>query len=81
MSKRVIEFVSLINVYFAPMTCDMQLRKHLEGCLGWNLRNNHPALIMFYPADNHVGTGERTGQKLIVNLPEAIEGIDNEQTI
>jgi hypothetical protein len=81
-SKKVIECVGLINVYFGPTTLKSDLRKHIEGCLGWNLRNKYPNLKLFYPDDNHVGRKpELLEQKLIVNLPEPIAGIDREQMI
>ena len=81
-SKKVTEYIGLINVYFAPTTFETHFRRHIEGCLGWNFRNNYPDLKTFYPDDNHVGTkAQRLGQKLIVNLPEDIAGIDREQII
>ena len=57
------------------------MRKHLEGCLGENFRNQPTDRRKFYPDDNHLEAGERTGQKLIVILPEEIAGIDQEQLI
>lgn len=81
-SKKVVEYIGLINVYFAPTTLDTHLRRHIEGCLGLNLRNKYPDLTTFYPDDNRVGTkAQRLGQKLVVNLPEEIAGIDREQII
>jgi len=81
-TKKVVDYIGLINVYFAPTTFETHLRRHIEGCLGWNFRNKYPDLKTFYPDDNHVGTkSHRLGQRLIVNLPENIAGIDREQTI
>jgi hypothetical protein len=81
-AKKVVEYITLINIYFAPTTLERHLRRHIEGCLGWNFRNKYPDLKTFYPDDNHIGTkAQRLGLKLIVNLPEAISGIDDEQII
>jgi hypothetical protein len=81
-TKKVVDYIGLIDIYFAPTKLETHLRRHIEGCLGWNFRNKYPDLKVFYPNDNHVGTkAQRLGQKLIVNLPESIEGIDNEQII
>jgi len=81
-AKKVVDYIGLINLYFAPTFLGPDVRKHIEGCLGWNLRNKYPNLKTFYPDDNHVGTkAQRLGQQLIINLPENISGIDREQTI
>lgn len=82
LSYKVTEYISVINVYFAPTTLDTQYRRHIEGCIGWNLRNKYPNLKIFYPDDNHIGAkAHRLGKKLILNLPEDIAGIDREQCI
>lgn len=81
-SKKVLDYIGLINVYFAPTSFESSLRKHVEGCLGWNFRIKYPDFQTFYPNDNHVGSKDyRNGKKLIVNLPEEIAGIDREQII
>jgi hypothetical protein len=81
-SKKVTEYIGIINVYFAPTNIETHFRRHIEGCIGWNFRNKYPNLKTFYPDDNHVGTKpQRFGQKLILNLPERIAGIDQEQII
>lgn len=70
-SKIVTEYISIINVYFAPTNYGKDLRKHIEGCIGWNFRNNYPHLKTFYPDDNHIGTKkERLGEKIIVRTDE-----------
>lgn len=82
LSKKAVDYISLINVYFAPTSYEGHVRKHIEGCLGWNFRKNYPELKKFYPDDNHVGRKKQLlGRKLFVNLPEAIAGIDREQMI
>lgn len=82
MSQKVVENIMHRDIYFAPTDVHTQLRKHIEGSLGWNLRRNYKELNVFYPDDNHIGTSkEKYGLKLIVNLPEAIAGIDREYDI
>lgn len=81
-SKRVIDYVQLISIHFAPTALESGLRKHVEGCFGWNLRSRYPHLKTFYPDDNFVGRYPKPiGRTLIVNLPEPIAGIDTEQAI
>jgi hypothetical protein len=83
-TERVVEYVGLINVYFAPTTLETQLRKHVEGCIGWNLRKKNKIdpdlkLTRFYPDDNHVGTKSKPiGKTLKIILEEPIAGIDAE---
>lgn len=81
-SKKVIAYIGLINVYFAPTTFDLRLRRHIEDCIGWNLRTKYPELRKFYPDEDHVcRMGQRLSQRLTLHLPEEIAGIDWEQTI
>jgi hypothetical protein len=81
-SKSVVEYIGILNVYFAPTTIEPHLRKHIEGCLGFNFRNKYPDLKIFYPDDNRVGTKEQwLGDKLSIVFDEEIAGIDKEQTI
>lgn len=81
-SKKVKEYIGLINVYFAPTAFTMDLRRHIEGCIGWNLRNKYPQAKTFYPDDNHVGTkSEKMGETIKIILDEPIEGIEGELLI
>lgn len=81
-SIKAIAYIGLINVHFAPTAFEAHLRKHIEGCLSWNFRNNYPNLKTFYPDDNRtMAKAQRLGKQLIVNLPEEIAGIDREQII
>ena len=81
-SKKVIEYIGLINIYFAPTSVEVYIRKHIEGCISWNLRKKYTDLNIFYPQDNKVGKKTKLlQQKLFVNLPEDIAGIDKEQII
>lgn len=81
-SKKVTDYISLINVYFAPTTFELHLRRHIEECIGWSFRANYPELKKFYPEDRHVFTKrQRLGLTLILTLPEVIDGIDRELLI
>ncbi len=39
LKKTVRRYVAALNVFFAPTGLSVQLRKHVEGCVGYNLRN------------------------------------------
>lgn len=82
LSYSVKNYIGIINVFFAPTIIDTHLRRHIEGCIGGNLRNKYPLLKTFYPDDNHIGSNEyRLGWKIILNIPEDIAGIDREQYV
>lgn len=73
----VLQYLSILNVFFAELNADSNLRKHVEGCIGWNLRNNHREHKALYPDDNHVGTmKDKTNGNLYISVPETIKGLD-----
>ncbi len=77
-SKYVIDYIKIIDVFFAPTELPNDIRKHIEGSIGWNLRNNHPEYKTFYPDDNQVGTkSEKLGDKLLISCDEIIMGLDS----
>lgn len=81
-SKKVTDYISLLNVYFAPCTFGLRMRRHIQDSIIWNFRTNYPELKKFYTDDSHACIKPlRQGQKLLVNLPEPIAGIDREQLI
>lgn len=81
-SKKVVDYIGLITVYFAPTTLELHLRRHIEGCIAWNFYSKHPDLKKFYPGDHPIRPQTRwLGQRLILELPEDIAGIDREQII
>lgn len=81
-SKKVVDYVKLINVYFAPTSLHNNLLCHIEGSLGWNLREKYPNLTLFYPTDNYVRKEkEKRNIRLLIELSEPIAGIDNELII
>ena len=78
-SNHVVKYVECIDVYFAPTKFPRDIRRHLEGCIGWNLRNKYPELTRFYAEDNHVGTKkERLDEMIKISSDEPIAGLDYE---
>jgi hypothetical protein len=73
----VLRYLSILNVFFAELHVDRDLRRHVEGCIGWHLRNNHPEHKALYPDDNHVGTmKERGNGNLHITATATIRGLD-----
>ena len=66
-----------MTVFVAQIDGDAQLRKHIEGSLAWNLRNNHPNDKALYPDDNRVGAGRpKASIQLSISSNEPIAGLD-----
>lgn len=73
----VLRYLSILNVFFAELRVDNHLRKHVEGCIGWHLRINHPEHKALYPDDNHIGTmKEKNNGNLRITVSETIRGLD-----
>lgn len=73
----VVRYLSVLNIFFAALNVDSQLRKHVEGCIGLNLRNRHPKDKTLYPDDNHVGRmREEKHGNLRISVSEPIRGLD-----
>lgn len=74
----VLRYISALNVFFAELSVDKYMRKHIEGCIAWHLRNNQPEHNVLYPNDNRTGTGKNknTGN-LRITSTEPIRGLDN----
>lgn len=73
----VVNYVNALNVFFAELQVEDRLRKHIEGCIGWNLRVNHPEAKLLYPDDNHIGamSGRERGN-LLISSTGHIRGLD-----
>lgn len=79
LNQKAIEHVMYRDVYFAATDVDTQLRRHIEGTIGWNLRNNHKDLNKFFPDEDRIRVSKNKYDiKLEVNLPTKIAGIDHE---
>ncbi len=77
MQDMVLAKLDCIDIFFAETDVDAKLRKHIEGCIGWNLRNNHPEWKALYPDDNHVGASAvRDHGELKITAPVLIRGLD-----
>jgi hypothetical protein len=73
----VMRYLSILNIFFAKLNVDNHLRKHVEGCIGWYLRNHHPEHKALYPDDNHVGTmREKNNGHLRISVQETTRGLD-----
>jgi hypothetical protein len=77
--SQVLRYVAAIDIFFAEFHGERQLRRHVEGCIGWNLRSNHPDCRVLYPDDSRIGTWpERNTGLLHITTSEPIRGIDPE---
>ncbi len=75
-------YISQMTVFFAPVEGDKKLRRHIEGTIGWNLRNRHPELCTLYPADNQLGRSRTPFHaRLHITSAEPVQGLDPELTI
>jgi hypothetical protein len=75
----VVRYISIISIFFAELETENAMRRHVEGCIGWNLRTNHPEQKTLYPDDNHIGRmAARNHGKLLVTANEVIRGLDSE---
>jgi len=76
--EEVVHYLSILNIFFAELETASSMRKHIEGCIGWNLRNNHPKSKALYPDDNYVGTmKEKNNGELLISSTERIQGLDS----
>lgn len=70
-------YVECLDIFFAGLDVDRQTRKHVEGAIGWNLRNRYPAAKILYPDDNHIGISRTPiGASLHITATETIQGLD-----
>ena len=73
----VVTYVSIINIFFAELNTETRMQRHIEGCIGWNLRKKHPEHKMLYPDDNHIGKMAGSSQgELLITATETIRGLD-----
>jgi hypothetical protein len=79
LSSTTIEYINLIDIFFAEFYGTNKSRRHIEGSIGWNLRNNHHNVKSLYPDDNQVGTSkEKLNCKLLISCSNNILGLDSE---
>lgn len=75
--EHIFRYVNAINIFFAELRIDRKFSRHIEGCIGLNLRKNHPQCKQLYPDDNHVGAmKEKTNGVLHITAAEVIQGLD-----
>jgi len=81
-ASQVIEYINSLDVFFAELDCDLNIRRHIEGSIGWNLRNKYPDFKVLYPDDNHIGTKRgKMMKKLVITSDEKILGLDPEMEL
>lgn len=78
-NEKVLEYLSVLSVFFAEADVGGLLLRHIEGCIARNLRENHPEAKSLYPDDNRVGiSGNRDRGLLRIRSTEPIRGLDAE---
>jgi len=75
-STDVLRYIEALTVFVAETDVDRRLRKHIEGSVGRNLRDNHRDKSALYPEDNHIGVGRRIGASLLITADAPIAGLD-----
>jgi hypothetical protein len=79
LSSTTIEYINLIDIFFAEFHGTNRSRQHIEGSIGWNLRNNHHDAKALYPDDCHIGISrEKLNCKLLMSCSKNILGVDSE---
>lgn len=79
LTSTVIDYINFLDIYFAEIDVDNGIRKHIEGSIGWNLRNKHQNYKVLYPDDNHIGMKiVKLNKKLLISSSEKIFGLDSE---
>ncbi len=77
LNGQVVSHIAAHRIFIAETTLETQLRKHVEGCIGWNLRKRHPQHKVLYPDDNHVGAmRDRDRGYIRITSDEVIRGLD-----
>jgi hypothetical protein len=77
LTPTVLRYLECLSVFAAETHVDTQLRKHIEGSIGWNLRENHDPYAVLYPADNRIGRrAAKAGLTLLLSADEPIAGLD-----
>jgi hypothetical protein len=81
-SRKVLDYIRIIDVYFAPTDFPNDIRRHVEGCIGWNLRSNHPEFKRFYPDDNNIVKWKKgLNERLYITSDQDTLGLDAEMDI
>lgn len=81
-SKIIIDYIKVIDIYFAQTDFPKDIRRHIEGCIGENFRNKDLEFTKFYPDDNRVGPRKLPiNERLSITSDQAILGLDSEIVI
>lgn len=77
-SMAVLDYVSALAIFAAAVQVDVKLRRHIEGSIGWNLREQHRESAVLYPDDNRVAkSSSKVSLRLEVSSDEPIAGLDH----
>lgn len=75
--EKVMEYLSVVNVFFAEYETDRETRRLIESAIGWNLRNKHPEATALYPYDNRIDALSTVKHgELIITADANIRGLD-----
>jgi hypothetical protein len=75
---KVMRYVRSLKIFFADVPVESQARKHIEGCIGWNLRNKNQHCKQLYPDDNRViALPDKTNGELHLTSSAEILGLDS----
>ena len=78
-TSAVLRYINELTVFFAPIKVDKELRKHIEGSIGWNLRLNHKGCKKLYLDDNKIGIKPTMRNiRLRISSSEKISGLNPE---
>ena len=71
------QYLASLSIFFAPTALEQGLRKHVEGCIGWNLRTKPPESKVLYPDDNRIVIKQKKDNgHILVGSVAAIRGLD-----
>ncbi len=75
--EAVVRYLGVVHVFFVKTEIKRSIRRHVEGCIGLNLRNNHSECKQLYPDDNHVAIMKKKHGLLHITAAEPIRGLDS----
>jgi hypothetical protein len=75
LQSKIAPYLESIEVFFAPTVLSTVARRHVEGCIAWNLRLKYPNEARFY-SNRHAGKSQDLGIIIPVALDQPILGID-----
>lgn len=75
--EKIMEYLSVVSVFFAEYNTDRGTRRMIESAIGWNLRNKHREATVLYPDDNRIDPLVKPNRgELIITSELKIQGLD-----